>query len=226
MRFLSKSEVRPWFEGRRVAIVGGGPSAAENENGFIDGHDVVVRVNNYRMVESTGRRADVLYSFFGNSIKKDVRELQRDGVRLCMCKCPDAHAIQSEWHVRRRKMHGVDFRWIYEKRRAWWFCDTYIPTTEDFLAAFDLLGRRVPTTGFSAILDVLSFDPTSVYLTGFDFFRSRQHNLTEAWRENNINDPIGHAPEREREWLQRNVQKYPITCDPVLTKLIGSAMAA
>lgn len=220
MRFLNRSEVRSWFEGERVAIVGSGPSVLGNVPGFVDGHDVVVRVNNYRTSREAGYRCDVFYSFFGSSIRKTGEELKRDGVKLCMCKCPNAHAIESEWHVRNRQMHGVDWRPLYRRRSDFWFCDTYIPETEDFLRGFNLLGGHIPTTGFAAILDVLSFDPFEVYLTGFDFFRSKIHNVRDRWVEKNTDDPIRHVPEREREWLQQNAEKYPLTFDRTMADVL------
>lgn len=226
MRFVNRSEVRSRFDGKTVTIVGSGPGCAENEKGRVDSHDVVVRVNNYRLTGRTGKRTDIFYSFFGNSIKKSVDDLKRDGVTLCMCKCPDAHAIESGWHRTHNKMIGVDFRWIYEKRSAWWFCDTFVPSKEEFLATFDLLGRHIPTTGFAAIIDVLSFNPRSVYLTGFDFFRSGLHNVNEPWREKNNNDPIGHVPEKELTWLVHNVSRLPITVDAKLAIAMTTAAKA
>lgn len=223
MRFLNRSEVRPWFEGRRVALVGSGPGVLGNQPGHIDGYDVVVRVNNYGLGPEAGRRCDVFYSFFGTSIKKTSAELYRDGVRLCMAKCPDAQPIESDWHRRNGKMMGVDFRWIYQRRAGWWFCDTYIPDTADFMRGFDLLGGHVPTTGFSAILDMLSFAPRELYLTGFDFFRSGLHNVRDPWRLKNTDDPIGHVPERELAWLVANAARYPITTDAALAGHMGRA---
>lgn len=226
MRFLNRSEVRESFEGKRVAVVGSGPGVLGNKLGFIDGYDVVVRINNYKFAAATGRRTDIFYSFFGRSIKKTSDELQRDGVKLCLCKCPDAHAIESDWHRRRGKMIGVDYRPHYEMRRHWWFCDTYIPTVEEFMVAFNLLGRHVPTTGFAAIFDVLSFAPAEVYLTGFDFFRSRVHNVDEAWRPTNLDDPIKHEPERELQWVANNFKRYNVTMDAMLTQAVRSVKAA
>lgn len=223
MRFVTRSELRPWFEGKRVALVGSGPSVLENEPGFVDGHEVVVRVNNYKLGAAAGHRCDVLYSYFGNAIKKTSAELHRDGVRLCMCKCPDGQPIESPWHRVRGKMHGVDFRWIYQQRRDWWFCDTYIPEAEDFLRGFNMLGGHVPTTGFAAILDILSCDPSELYLTGFDFFSSRIHNTTEPWRVKNSDDPIGHVPEREFAWLRDNIGRHSITTDAALARLLKMA---
>lgn len=205
-----------------MAIVGSGPGSLENDPGFIDSFDVVVRVNNYRLFGETGSRTDVFYSFFGDSIRKSVADLRRDGVRLCMCKCPDDYPIDSEWHRRNRQMNGVDFRYIYRNRAKFWFCDTYIPITEDFLRKFNLLGNRIPTTGFAAILDVLEHAPQLVYLTGFDFFRSGIHNVTDPWFKRNNKDPHGHNPEAELRWLVANASRYPITADQALLRIMHS----
>ena len=210
------------FLGRSVAIVGSGPGVLDNKRGFIDGHDVVVRVNNYRLSEAAGFRTDVFYSFFGDSIRKTAAELRNDRVTLCMCKCPDANAIHSPWHVKRKRMNGVDFRYIYRNRADFWFCDTYIPAASDFLEQFHLLGDRVPTTGFAAILSILEFKPKSVYLTGFDFFRSGLHNVSEPWRKRNDDDPIRHEPERELRWIAANAQKYPLSFDKALQAIFAN----
>lgn len=227
MRFVGKSGVRARLEGRRVCIVGSGPGVLDNAPGFIDGHDLVLRVNNYKLSAAAGRRTDVHFSFYGNSIKKTAQDLKRDGVTLCMCKCPNAPAIESEWHRRHGKQHGVDFRWIYQKRAGFWFCDTYVPDVATFLSHFALLGNHVPTTGFAAILDVLSCDPASLHLTGFDFFRSGLHNVDERWSEKNTEDPIGHVPQAELAWLAGQLPNLPhVSCDKRLTQAIRSVKVA
>lgn len=226
MRFVRRSDVHSRLEGRSVAIVGSGPGVMDNAPGFIDGHDVVVRVNNYKLLRPTGYRTDIYYSFFGRSIRKSSAELINDGVTLCMCKCPDAHAIQSDWHARRGKMLGVDYREHYERRKVWWFCDTYIPSVEDFMVVFDLLGRHIPTTGFAAIHEVLQSAPRQVYLTGFDGFKSGIHNVDEPWRDKNRDDPIRHVPALELKWLADNLNRFPITCDSALRRALGMSQAA
>lgn len=215
MRFLTHEEVRAQFEGRQVCVVGSGPGVLDNPPGLIDGHDVVVRVNNYKLIPPvTGERCDVHYSFYGNSVRVSAEALARHGVRLCLCKCPNAdRVIESDWHRRNKKDHGVDFAWIYQLRERWWFCDAYVPHTKVFLEKFHLLGGRIPTTGFAAILDVLSWHPANVYLTGFDFFASRLHNVDEPWRDGSLDDPIRHAPDRELRWLAENLSRLPVTCD-------------
>jgi hypothetical protein len=219
MVFCNRAKVAETFHGKRVAIVGSGPGALGNVPNFVESHDVVVRVNNYKTSIETGYRTDVFYSFFGSSIKKPAEELKADGVTLCLAKCPDAKFMESEWHRRMNKPHGVDFRYIYRDRAKWWFCPTYVPSVEEFRKSFDLLGGHIPSTGFSALLLVQSFQPESIYLTGFDFFSSRIHNVNEPWRPGNPDDPIGHAPERERAWLAQN--REGIAMDERLTEIMA-----
>lgn len=223
MRFVSFDEVRPRFAGKRVAVVGSAPSVLANAPGLVDGHEVIVRVNNYKTGPAQGVRCDVHYAFYGSSIRKSAKDLQADGVTLCMNKCPDGKPIESEWHERNGHRRGIDFRWIYAARKSWWFCDTFVPTAERFLESFELLGRRVPTTGFAAILDVLACAPKSVYLTGFDFFTSKKHNVNERWRPGDPEDPIGHRPDLERAWLRLNARRQPLKFDTTLKKMLQGA---
>lgn len=224
MRFIDRIEVEGFLAGKSVAVVGSGPGVLQCEPGLVDSHDVVIRVNNYRCTgEATGYRTDVHYSFFGSSIKKTEQELRADGVRMLLCKCPNAKFMESEWHRRNHKEHGVDFRYIYRDRASWWWCDTYVPSIAEFMASFELLGGHIPSTGFSALLLVLSCNPRSVLAAGFDFFASRVHNVCEPWRPGNPDDPIGHAPERERAWLAANRDRHQIQFDPVLADMMRTA---
>lgn len=225
MRFVSRSECASWFEGKSVAIVGSGPGCTQNAEGLVDCYETIVRVNNYRITAGTGKRTDVFYSFFGTSIRKSSKELIRDGVKLCMSKVPNAHAIESAWHRQRGKMIGVDFRPHFERRKDWWFCDTYIPTVVEFMVGFDLLGRHMPTTGFAAILDVVSFNPRVVYLTGFDGFRSGIHNVNEPHRVKNLDDPFRHEPERELAWIAMNRKRHRIWTDGALSAVLADIAA-
>lgn len=226
MRFVDRTEVVDRFRGKSVAIVGSAPSVLQNTPGVVDGHQVVVRVNNYVPGRNQGKRTDVHYSFYGTSIRKKARELVADGVTLCMAKCPNSKPIASPWHEQHGKQAGIDFRYIYERRRDWWFCDTYIPDDATFLTKFELLDGRIPTTGFAAILDVLACEPASVFLTGFDFFSSGVHNVTERWRPGNPDDPIGHRPDLELGWLAANLENYPLRIDHTIRMMIARHRAA
>lgn len=206
------------LRGRSVAVVGSAPSVLKNDPGFIDSHEVVVRVNNYKTGSAQGFRTDVHYSFYGGSIRKTAAELQSDGVTLCWCKCPNSKPIECEWHERMGAQAGIDFRKIYKRREGFWFCDTVVPSSEHFLKGFELLGKHVPTTGFAAILDALWSEPRKLYITGFDFFESGVHNVDEKWRPGDPADPIGHRPQQEAEWIGANLSNYPIFLDAALQK--------
>lgn len=216
MNFLTHEQVSERFRDKRVAIVGSAPSCTENKPGYVDSFDLVVRISNYKLIDGTGTKTDVHYSFYGSSIRKTKEELMEDGVTLCMCKCPNAKVMESP----NGSPIATDFRYIYKLRKDFWFCDTYIPTNEQFMKYFDLLGQRMPTTGFACIQDILSFPIKEVYITGFDFFISKISRVNEPWRPGNPNDPIGHVPRKEARWLKENLSYYPITLDDKLRSLL------
>lgn len=220
MGFIKFEQVSDLMRGRRVAVVGSAPSVLDNVPGFVDAHDIVVRVNNYKTGPAQGTRCDVHYSFYGTSIRKRAEDLQRDGVKLCMCKCPDAKALESPWHEQNNKHNGIDFRYIYRNRKDWWFCDTWVPDTDTFLGKFEMLDRHIPTTGFAAIVDVLACAPRELYLTGFDFFTSGLHNVNESWKPGDPNDPICHRPDLELAWLQKHSRHMAF--DDILTEMVYS----
>ena len=219
MRFVSFAEVTERFRGKSVAIVGSGPGCLGNAPGFVDSHDVVVRVNNYKTGPAQGARTDVHYSFYGTSIRKGREDLQRDGVTMCLCKLPNSQPIESQWHLARGKLVGIDYTYIYRNRAAFWFCDTFVPADAHFLAKFNLLGRHQPTTGFAAILDVLACEPASCYLTGFDGFSSGVHNVDERWKPGDPSDPICHRPDLELAWLKANA--HGLSFDKTLAALLA-----
>lgn len=225
-RFVDFERVGKYIAGNRVAIVGSGPSVLDNAPGFVDSHDLVIRVNNHKCGERAGFRTDIHYSFYGGSIRKTADELKAEGVWLCLCKLPNSQPLESEWHRQNGKLAGIDYRYIYEKRAAWWFCDTFIPDDAHFLAKFELLGKHQPTTGFAAILDVLACKPRSVYLTGFDFFTSGIHNVDERWSQKNTDDPICHRPDLEANWLRQYNGEVPMQFDRTMTGLLIAAAAA
>jgi len=224
VRFVTFEQAAEYIRGKTVTIVGSAPSVLDNRHGFVDSHEVVVRVNNHKTGPAAGLRTDVHYSFYGTSIRKTAAELQAEGVQLCLCKCPDGKPIESAWHEANRRLAGIDFHYIYALRKTWWFCDTYVPSAAAFLQKMRLLGNHVPTTGFAAVLDVLEMGPASVYLTGFDFFSSGLHNINERWRPGDPNDPIGHRPELEATWMLNNAHR--LTFDARLATLIDVRRAA
>jgi hypothetical protein len=83
------------------------------------------------------------------------------------------------------------------------------------------MGSHVPTTGMNALMDLLSYKPESIFMTGFDFFESGIHNVDEKWAKRNLDDPIGHSPETEKEWLKKNAPNFPIKMDKRLQEIIS-----
>jgi hypothetical protein len=222
MKFISKDDVSKIINGKSVAIVGSGPGVLDNREGFIDAHDLVIRVNNYKtegLENRTGKRTDIHYSFYGGSIKKTSEELKKDGVFLSMCKCPNVKIMESKWHKERGMENGVDFRSIYRRRASFWFCDTYVPDLKTFMQYFQILNNHVPTTGFQCILEILSMSPSSVYLTGFDFFESKIHNVNTPWKQKNLDDPIRHLPEKEKEYI-KSLSDKRLSFDSRLNRLL------
>lgn len=223
MRFLSFEELADKFRGRRVALVGSGPSVKTNPVGFVDSYDLVVRVNNFKLSREAGERTDAHYSYYGAAVTLSADFLRKAGVKTCICKCPNSKPIRSAWHETTRQVRGIDFRWIYSYRQKFWFCDTYVPDDARFLSKFDVLERHIPTTGFAALLDLLDCEPEELFMTGFDFFTSGIHNVNERWRPGDPRDPIGHDTRRELDWIIENRHQYPITYDGALLRLIEKA---
>ena len=207
--------VRDFFKGKTVCVIGGGPSGFNNKGDFIDSHDIVVRISNYASDEGRlGKRCDVHYSFYGSSIGKTREQLEKDGVRLHMCKCPDSRPIPEEyqwWHKKNRKMEGIDYTYIYRLREGFWFAPVYIPSDDRFLQIFKSIDNHQPTTGYACLYEVLSFDTRSVYITGFDFFSSDMHfdssgRLVKWGRhDRNKEDPIRHEPDIEARELSKMI---------------------
>lgn len=210
MLFSEFKTASKMFRDKRVVVVGTAPSCLDNNREDIEKYDVIVRVNNYDLSEYSrqiGRRTDVYFSFFGSSVHKTVEQLKSEGVRLCMCKLPNCKLLDSKWHERNNKPYGVDFRYVYKKRKDFWFCPTFVPLREHFEILFNKLGRHMPTTGFNAVHDVFLSKPKELYITGFDFFTSRKHNINQMWRSKNHDDPYKHEPERERKLLKEMVNE-------------------
>lgn len=212
-KFLSFSEIIQELWAERICIVGSGPSILDNPDGLIDSFPWVIRINNYKVLDNrTGKRTDIVYSYWGNAMRKTAQDLMNDNVKFLMCKCPN------EWC--HNDGAGGDFRWIYKQRGNFWGYPVYIPKKDDYMKYFDLLGGHVPSTGFACILDIMQISNVKVYLTGFDFFESKIHNLNEPWRLKHPDDPIGHVPDKEKEYVKKLFKKGKIEVDKHLRKIL------
>jgi hypothetical protein len=212
MNLLNKQNIIDTFKNKRVVIFGSAPNCLNNKGSEIDKYDYIIRVNNYKIKgfeEQVGTRTDVHYAFYGSSIKISKEALKQEGMKFHMCKCPNAFCFNHnvDWDPHNR---GSDFRWIYRNRKNYWIAPVYVPTKEDFMKYFNMLDGHVPTTGFSCILDLMQCGPKELYITGFDGFKTKIHNVNERWRDksNKRQDPIAHQPEKEMMLLNDWQKKY------------------
>ena len=185
---IKDKELLKVIEGKRVVVMGSAPSVLNNNGKDIDNYDLVVRVNNFKIKgyeEKVGTRIDIFYSFFGRSIKKENDELKKYGLRFIMCKYPNQEFLE---HTNGVAKPGISdgCKWVYEMRKDWWQHPIWIPKLKYFKENFEKISR-IPTTGISAILDLLRFNPKELYVTGYDFMTSGRHNTDEKWNEGDGN---------------------------------------
>lgn len=207
MQFADKTEIKNFIHNKRVVIFGSAPSALDNTEKDIENYDIIIRVNNYdisKFYKNIGKRTDIHYSFYGYSIRKTKKELSEEGIKYHVCKCPDAFC-----HNEALTEFSKSYRWIYEMRKDFWVAPVYIPAKEDYFKYYNKLNNHVPTTGFMAIMTFKDFFPAELYITGFDFFKSKLHNINQQWNEGKLkNDPICHDPEKEKNLLLEYTKKY------------------
>lgn len=182
-----------FLKDKRVVIVGPAPSIIGSQQGkSIDDYDVVVRINKALPVPKT------LYSDIGS--KTDV-------LYNCLNPAPDCGGP-----------HEIDL-WA---RSTKWVCSPYpeiYPFDKDirsFNSKFnnefnfrifdksyyqELVSKLNcrPNSGILAILDILSFNPKEVYVTGFTFFRGgfykEYRNITEEQINNKMSKVGAHKQE-------------------------------
>jgi hypothetical protein len=210
---LTYDALKNRLRAKRVVIVGSAPSCLDNDGEYIDSFDEVIRVNNYKTkgidvyrktpydyTKNVGSRIDYHYSFYGGSIKKSREELS--GIKGHLCKCPNALCHPTEWHKQKNYV-GCDFRPIYRRREPFWIAPVYMPTLNHYMKIFNMLGKHVPSTGFSCIWELVNIEPKELYITGFDFMTSGKHNVDDLWKKGNEEDPIRHMFDREYELFKQ-----------------------
>ena len=233
MDLLTLKDLKEAFKGKRVVLVGSAPSGRLNKGHIIDQYDCIVRVNNYKVkgidkygrhydyTAQLGNRTDYHFSFYGGSIRKTPAELKADGIKAHLCKCPNAQCHVTEWARKNNQTQGGDFRPLYRRRKGFWIKPVYIPQRDHYLELFNTLNKRVPSTGFYAIWELLLCNPRELYITGFDFMQSKIHNVNEAWLKGRQDDPIRHDWQAEPKLLKKWINEKPfIKCDETLLKAV------
>lgn len=176
-KFVSFDE--RWFKNKRVAIVGGADSALVEKLGeYIDGFDVVVRINKgvellYKQSDYLGTRTDILFhSFFDRPNDSGSSPLtpelwRENNIKLIIYADNSKTSSFSKMKLR---------AFITKTKDKFRFKCSQIPLNicEE--------NRKVvypshATTGFAAINSIFCCHPSELYITGITFFRT-PHNRT------------------------------------------------
>ncbi|MAF24984.1 hypothetical protein CL634_05350 [bacterium] len=177
------SYFQEWTKDKRIALVGPGESAIGKKRGeFIDSFDIVSRVKSItypeKFFEDLGERCDILYTTnpfdrvdvikqelcrhqIGETVHK--KEKYEDFDYLKKVKCVVCTYPEEEWFSER-------FIKDFEQLKASGITKVRYANPESYFKA--KIDTSRPNSGFSAILDILSFDIGELHMFGLDFHRS------------------------------------------------------
>ena len=196
---------RSELQGASLAIVGNAGYLAERAQGrHIDGHDLVLRMNNFQIAgfeHCVGRKLDIFFTTFHDDV--DVSNPALAQARFIVTSVP--------FNVTKRRGAGLQHRhakFIAAGLRKMQRQEAFVPDEHYFLAAREEIGRY-PSTGAMAILLAIDYllprcGPVSI--TGFSFFQGRSHYFSSR-----AVDPRNHDPEHERALLRRRLAPHLAT---------------
>lgn len=190
VRWIGLGEFRNEIAGKSVCLVANSGRVGSSSLGAeIDGYDLVVRFNSYRIDPAhTGSRTDVHATIHKHGFNWD----QRVTTRLVF------GGISGDWKhsLRNRLVPGAQ-RFLGDESLRW-------PVRNIGRLGTDAW-TGIPTTGFNMLflLDFLDVSPT-LDLIGFDFYESGAYRVPEAMRM-----PITsvHEYTSEKEWVMRRAQR-------------------
>ncbi|MFI7500276.1 glycosyltransferase family 29 protein [Streptomyces sp. NPDC049687] len=189
VQWLSLGEFRNRIAGKSICLVANSGTVGESSLGSqIDGYDLVVRFNSYRIDPAhTGRKTDIHVTIHKHNYNWDK---QVDTRLVFSGSSPDW-----KYSVRNKLIPGAQthvndesLRWPVRTIGGW--------TTEQFAA--------IPTSGFNMLwlLDFLDVSPT-LDLIGFDFYESGAYRLPEAMKLAITNV---HEYGSEKAWVMERAQ--------------------
>lgn len=221
--------IRPWQDlvhrtdmtGASLAVVGNAGYLAELDQGReIDGHDLVLRMNNFRTVgfeRQVGHKLDVFFTSFHHDI--DLGNPVIDEARII------ATSVPFNWLKRRsvglRNRHAVSISsGLCHLRRP----EAFVPQSDLCRQIRTAMGCN-PTTGAMAVMLAIEFLlPVCrfVYFTGFSFFVGPAHYFDDRPVV-----PRSHNPSREMEYvramLAQPVATGRVHLDPFMMRQLGFA---
>lgn len=204
------------IRGASIAVVGNAGYLADLEQGsHIDSHDLVLRMNNFRLEgleKQVGRRTDIFMSTFYRDVVPDRRLLA--DVSLIVTSVPN--------NLRKRGLNWRHGQALTQGLEQLGRREMFAPTFDQFEAKRRAIGKY-PTTGAMAlwlIAEHLLPVCGNVYVTGFSFFAGRSHYFSSEQVT-----ATNHDPQRERQLLAETLKPHwrsgRIAFDPQLTATLG-----
>jgi hypothetical protein len=200
------------FRGKRIAVVGPASSAFNTGKGaYIDGFDIVVRVNKSALTVDAGKhavdigaRTDVLFHCFLENMhsgggKLDFEMYKRQGIR-------DVINPRYEWTGLRNSFNFYK-KYLAPQR-------TYVLPHKLYADIDRSLGQYRPTTGYSALCTLLEADFSELYITGFTFFKTAygdgyRDDMQQAQQARDFMLSVGlHNPDKEYEEFKKRLARH------------------
>jgi hypothetical protein len=200
------------FAGKRIAVVGPASSAFNTGKGaYIDGFDLVVRVNKSVLTIEAGKhaadigtRTDVLFHCFLENMHSgggplDFALYRRQGIT-------DVINPRNEWTGLRNSFN------FYKKYLA--AQRTYVLSRKLYHDINQSLGGHRPTTGYSALCTLLESDFSELYITGFTFFKTAygdgyRDDMKQAQQARDFMQGVGlHNPDKEYEAFKKRLARH------------------
>jgi hypothetical protein len=218
IRSWSELAERPEVQHASLAIVGNAGYLAELSQGArIDAHDLVLRMNNFRLAgfeRQVGRKLDIFFTTFHQDV--DLTNPPLEKARFIATSVP--------FNVLKRPV-GLQQRhasFVAAGVRRLSGGEAYVPDTSYFVAARRTIGRY-PSTGAMAILLAIDFLlPVcgQIFVTGFSFFEGQGHYFHSGPVV-----PRNHDPRREMDFvrakLERPVASGRVQLDPRMSQQLG-----
>lgn len=212
----------PQWRGASLAIVGNAGYLADLRQGsMIDGHDLVLRMNNFQtagLEAQVGSRVDIFLSSFFDDIDFSHPALPK--VPLVIASIPNN--FHKGNGLKSRHGENITAGLMKLGRR-----DAYAPDGEFFQSKLAQIGQY-PTTGAMALFlacEYLLGICGQVFVTGFSFFEGRTHYFS---RRQIV--PVNHNADREREVLRELLRPHlasgRIRLDPVMSEALSRRRAA
>lgn len=216
---VSENKYKDYLKGKRVILVGPAPSTeGTKQKEFIESFDIVVRMNvalpvPLDRIEDIGERCDILYNNMNqepvNGGRLDPNYLN-ETVKFLASSFPIIDPFKKDIIKFNNENKGYVPFHIFDN-------DLYNQLTKDIQCR--------PNIGISAIVDLLSYEISELYITGITFFQGgydkSYRNLTESQIVTYMDRYGIHKQEPQKKFFKELYEKEDrIKVDKTLEKII------